>query len=129
MDNFYDKTYIDASFGEIVDMIEDDERVVAEGFVGLNARLDALDSSGVLPGTQGFMGTQGYEGTQGAIGTQGLQGEQGTQGERGAQGYPGPVDLEGYVASPNITSMVYISQSDYDQLGTKDASCLYIVMN
>jgi len=162
LSNYYTKSEVDSSINAVYGVISDDEETTTQALLGINGRLDTIDSSvqaleNAFPGTQGYIGTQGYqgaqgyEGPQGPIGTQGYIGPQGnpgaegaqgpigTQGYAGAQGEPGPASTNYYtkseidaslgvcVTSPNIRVIVEMSQTDYDNLGTHDASTWYII--
>jgi len=115
---FMEKKYVDNEIDELIDIIEENEFVVAAGLTDLNENVEELNESVVtgavmsnsettpsvtnnvltipaVNGPQGYQGPIGSQGNQGRQGYQGQTGPQGNQGYQGMQGYQGPIGPQG----------------------------------
>jgi hypothetical protein len=80
-----------------------------------------------VQGIQGPVGPQGVKGDTGPIGPQGIQGVQGPLGPVGPQGGVGPVGPQGVQGNIGTTDIVELTQAQYDALGTKSPTALYVI--
>ena len=98
LENYYDKDYIDSSFGAIAAIIQEDEEVLANGMTAVNSRIDGLENA--------------IEEDEEALANALIDIN---------------ASLDGKVSSTNITNMLYISQAAYNALASKDASTFYVI--
>jgi hypothetical protein len=112
LENYYDKDYIDSSFGAISAIIQEDEEVLANGMTAVNSRIDTLE--GIVEEDEETL----------ANALTGINGK--------FSGYDSSIarldaSMATTVQSSTIRYITSLTQAAYDAMETHDSSTFYII--